>query len=129
MASEPTARLSALGRAHDLVRPLPNGQGDAALSGDLISVLLAPYDALGAFMGRLRVAVERMGVGQASATGGALVIHELATNSVKYGALSVPTGTLDVSSAAHNKDIVLTWLERGGPKVRAPQGLPVLAAG
>lgn len=69
MAGELTDRLSALGRAHDLVRPLPNGQGNAALLGDLLSVLLAPYDDLGAFKGRIRVAVERMGVGEHAATG------------------------------------------------------------
>ena len=120
LASELTERLSALGRAHDLVRPLPNGQGDAALLGDLIAVLLAPYDDLGAFKGRIRVAVERMGVGEKAATGLALVIHELATNSMKYGALSVPVGTLDVSSVPEGDDIVLTWLEHGGPEVREP---------
>ncbi|AOH86747.1 histidine kinase [Sphingomonas panacis] len=121
MASELTDRLSALGRAHDLVRPLPNGQGDAALLGDLLSVLLAPYDDLGAFKGRIRVAVERMGVGEKAATGLALVIHELATNAMKYGALSVPVGTLDVSSVAEDDYIVVTWLEHGGPDVRAPE--------
>ena len=52
----------AFGRAHDLVHPQPNGQGGAALLGDLLSVLLAPYDDLGAFSGRIRVAVKRMGV-------------------------------------------------------------------
>lgn len=121
MTRELTGRLSALGRAHDLVRPLPKGQGDAALLGDLISVLLAPYDDLGAFKGRIRVAVERMGVGETSATGLALVIHELATNSMKYGALSAATGTLDVSSVAEGEDVILTWLERGGPPVQAPE--------
>ncbi|MGZ8300429.1 MAG: HWE histidine kinase domain-containing protein, partial [Rhodoplanes sp.] len=58
MANELTQRLTALGRAHDLVRPLPGNQGSAALLGDLLSVLLAPYDDLGAFSGRIRVAVE-----------------------------------------------------------------------
>jgi two-component sensor histidine kinase len=120
MALELTERLTALGRAHDLVRPLPNGQGDATLLGDLLSVLLAPYDDMGAFKGRIRVAVERMGVGEAAATGLALTIHELATNSMKYGALSIGTGTLDVSSAAEENEVVLTWLERGGPIVEAP---------
>ncbi len=75
--------LSALGRAHDLVRPLPNGQGNAALLGDIITVLLAPYDDDGAFAGRVRVAVPRLGVGETAATGLALVIHELATNALK----------------------------------------------
>ncbi|MDF0488809.1 HWE histidine kinase domain-containing protein [Sphingomonas sp. H39-1-10] len=119
LASDLTERLSALGRAHDLVRPLPDGQGDAALLGDLIAVLLAPYD-LGGFKGRIRVAVERMGVGEKAATALALVIHELATNAMKYGALSVPEGTLDVSSTSEGDDIVLTWLEHGGPEVHAP---------
>jgi two-component sensor histidine kinase len=122
MAQELTERLAALGRAHDLVRPLPNGQGNSALLGDLLSILLAPYDDLGAFKGRIRVAVERLGVGEAAATGLALIIHELATNSLKYGALSVATGTLDVSSEADKGKVVLTWLERGGPSVAAPDG-------
>src|SRR4051794_14007269 len=81
MARELTQRLTALGRAHDLVRPLPGQEGKAALLGDLLTVLLAPYDDLGAFSGRVRVAVPRMGVGEKSATTLALVVHELATNS------------------------------------------------
>lgn len=121
MARELTGRLGALGRAHDLVRPLPHGQGTAALLGDLLSILLAPYDDLGAFKGRIRVAVERLGVGENAATGIALIIHELATNSMKYGALSEATGTLDITSAAEGEYIVLTWLERGGPAVEAPE--------
>ncbi|HEX8443673.1 MAG TPA: HWE histidine kinase domain-containing protein [Allosphingosinicella sp.] len=120
MARELTQRLSALGRAHDLVRPLPGGQGTAALLGDLLSVLLAPYDDLGAFSGRIRVAVERMGVGEATATSLALVIHELATNSLKYGALSSGTGTLDVTTETTDTELALIWMERGGPPVEAP---------
>jgi two-component sensor histidine kinase len=85
-------------------------------------VLLAPYDNAGAFSGRIRVAVERMGVGEKAATNLALVVHELATNSMKYGALSCPTGTLDVSSVADAEHVCLTWLERGGPAVAAPDG-------
>lgn len=121
MARELTQRLTALGRAHDLVRPLPGGQGQAALLGDLLTVLLAPYDDLGAFSGRIRVAVERMGVGEAAATSLALVIHELATNSLKYGALSSATGTLDVSTTAPTStQLDLIWMERGGPPVSTP---------
>lgn len=120
MARELIQRLSALGRAHDLVRPLPDGQGSAALLGDLLSVLLAPYDDLGAFSGRIRVAVERMGVGEVAATSLAMVVHELATNSLKYGALSSDTGTLDVSTQSRGDQISLIWMERGGPLVTAP---------
>ncbi|THD79447.1 MAG: histidine kinase [Phenylobacterium sp.] len=117
-----TERLMSLGRAHDLVRPLPGAEGKAALLGDLLSVLLAPYDDQGAFAGRIRVAVPRMGVGQGTATALAMVVHELATNSVKHGALSVDAGTLDISSTTDDADLYLTWAETGGPPVReAPQ--------
>lgn len=120
MAKELTQRLTALGRAHDLVRPLPNREGKAALLGDLLSVLLAPYDDPGAFAGRIRVAVPRMGVGERTATTLALVIHELATNSVKHGALSVETGVLDISSTADDRDVSIVWAETGGPAVDGP---------
>lgn len=122
MTEQLTNRLTALGRAHDLVRPLPQGQGDAALLGDILTVLLAPYDDEGAFAGRVRVAVPRLGVGENSATGLALVIHELATNDIKYGALSVPEGTLDVSGTISGDDLKIQWTERGGPEVEKPDG-------
>ena len=121
MARELTQRLTALGRAHDLIRPLPGHEGKAALLGDLLSVLLAPYDDLGAFCGRIRVSVPRMGVGEVSATTLAMVVHELATNSLKYGALSSATGTLDVSCAPPDKDLIIVWTERGGPPVSTPE--------
>lgn len=120
MAKELTGRLTALGRAHDLVRPLPGRQGRAALLGDLISVLLAPYDDSGAFSGRIRVSVPRMGIGEQSSTALALVIHELATNSLKYGALSVDTGLLDISGTLARDEVSITWTERGGPIVQEP---------
>ena len=123
MARELIQRLTALGRAHDLVRPLPGLDGKAALLGDLLTILLAPYDDLGAFSGRIRVSVPRMGVGEAAATTLALVIHELATNSLKYGALSVDTGTLDVSCESPGQEVVVVWTERGGPPVKPPTGV------
>jgi two-component sensor histidine kinase len=120
MARQLIQRLTALGRAHDLVRPIPGAQGKAALLGDLIAVLLAPYDDMGAFSGRVRVSVPRMGVGEGTANILALVMHELATNSLKYGALSSDTGTLDVSCSEADNEITMVWTERGGPVVVAP---------
>lgn len=122
MTRELTDRLTALGRAHDLVRPLPDDQGRAALLGDLISVLLAPYEDSGAFSGRIRVAVPRMGIGEQSATTLALVIHELATNSLKYGALSVGSGMLDIAGTSTEDEVCLVWTERGGPIVKPQAG-------
>ncbi|HVL41128.1 MAG TPA: HWE histidine kinase domain-containing protein [Brevundimonas sp.] len=121
MARELTQRLTALGRAHDLVRPVPGQTENAALLGDLISVLLTPYDDLGAFSGRIRVSVPRMGIGEAAATNLALVLHELATNSVKHGALSADAGLLDVACLIEGEEAVIVWTERGGPAVKAPK--------
>ena len=123
MTEQLTSRLTLLGRAHDMVRPLPGEQGKAALLGDLISLLLSPYDETAAFSGRIRVAVARMGVGEHAATALAMITHELATNSVKYGALSCATGFLDVSSKNDGDEISLIWAETGGPAITEP---PVL---
>jgi two-component sensor histidine kinase len=120
MARELSQRLTALGRAHDLVRPVPGQTENAALLGDLISVLLTPYDDLGAFSGRIRVSVPRMGIGEAATTNLALVLHELATNSVKHGALSADAGLLDVACLVEGEEAVMVWTERGGPPVTPP---------
>jgi len=120
MARELTHRLTALGRAHDLVRPVPGQIETAALLGDLLSVLLTPYDDLGAFSGRIRISVPRMAIGEAAATNLALVLHELATNSVKHGALSADSGLLDVACLVEDGTAAIVWTERGGPAVQAP---------
>jgi two-component sensor histidine kinase len=117
MTRQLTKRLTSLGRAHDLVRPLPGEQGKAALLGDLLAVLLSPYEDTGAFSGRIRVAVPRMGVGEATASTLAMVVHELATNSVKHGALSASAGTLDVAGHTEDDLVHITWSESGGPEV------------
>jgi two-component system, chemotaxis family, CheB/CheR fusion protein len=55
----------------------------------------------------------------------ALAIHELATNAIKYGALSLPVGRVDVSwrvdDAADPTQLIFDWRERGGPRVAPPQ--------
>jgi two-component sensor histidine kinase len=115
MTNQLTNRLTALGRAHDLVRPLPGNHGDAALLGDIFTVLLAPYDDQGAFAGRIRISVPRMGVGERAATALAMIVHELATNSIKYGSLSVDEGVLDVSGCVVGETVRIIWTEQGGP--------------
>lgn len=63
-----------------------------------------------------------MGVGEEAATSLALVVHELATNSLKYRALSAPEGTLDVSGTMVGDDVEVVWTGQGGPQVTAPEG-------
>ncbi|WP_441267800.1 response regulator [Bradyrhizobium sp. 215_C5_N1_1] len=50
----------------------------------------------------------------------ALMLHELGTNSVKYGALSKPEGTVYVGWAVNDDKLRLEWRERGGPPVKSP---------
>lgn len=50
----------------------------------------------------------------------ALALHELATNAVKYGALSVAGGRVEVSWHAEGDAKRLEWRERGGPPAVAP---------
>ena len=123
MAQDLTQRLNSLGRAHDLVRPAPGQIEDrVALLGDLLATLLAPYDGDAASGSRIRVSVPDVRVGSTAATTLALVVHELATNSVKYGALSQAGGTLDVRCTEHDDEVVVVWTEQGGPSVTAPTG-------
>lgn len=52
-----------------------------------------------------------------------MLLHELATNAVKYGALSVPVGRVRVEWTVDGDGeptLVLTWTERGGPAAQAP---------
>ena len=55
----------------------------------------------------------------------ALAIHELATNAIKYGALSRPSGRVDVSwrleDGSDPTELLFEWRERGGPPVAPPQ--------
>jgi two-component sensor histidine kinase len=52
----------------------------------------------------------------------ALILHELATNAAKYGALSAPTGRIDLKWS-HDPDgpLTLRWGETGGPAVQTPK--------
>jgi two-component system, chemotaxis family, CheB/CheR fusion protein len=55
----------------------------------------------------------------------ALAVHELATNAVKYGALSQRSGRVDISwrvdDVADPTELIFEWRERGGPRVEPPQ--------
>ena len=51
-----------------------------------------------------------------------MIVHELGTNAVKYGALSVAGGSLEIGWAIEKRSetsLVLDWIERGGPPVGA----------
>jgi two-component sensor histidine kinase len=50
----------------------------------------------------------------------ALLLHEFATNSAKYGALSEIAGRIQIHCADHGGTVIITWSEHGGPPVAAP---------
>jgi hypothetical protein len=72
------------------------------------------YDDEGAIGARVQVCVPDLLVGEASATTLALVVHELATNSIKYGSLSKESGTVAVSCTAQDSEVVIVWTDTNG---------------
>ena len=59
-------------------------------------------------------------VGDSSATALALIMHEQATNAMKYGGLSTQGGSVSLTGRREGAAYTLTWAERGGPTVTAP---------
>lgn len=114
-------RISALGRAHDFVRPHSQASAhglrpDRLL--DLLGILADPYrDRHGP---RIRVEGEDVAVDDRAATPVGLLFHELATNAQKYGALSLPEGRVDVRVATDGELCRIEWIESGGPRLDGP---------
>lgn len=109
-AAELNQAIRALGAAHNYVRP-GHGLQQGTLSG-LLTDLLAPYGTGG--NERFSVTGPGIVIGARAATPLALIFHELATNSAKYGALSCAEGQIDVrveSSSGEAGDVCVTWEE------------------
>lgn len=106
------ARIHALGRAHDLVRPHSKG---AALQQPslhhLIKELLLAYESEGS--GKVVISGEDVSIDDGAATPLALLFHELATNSAKYGALLAPGGSVEISTERRGDSVTMTWRESG----------------
>jgi PAS domain S-box-containing protein len=123
LARDIQARLAALARAHDLTRPgLLSTESEQAQSMPfrvLIDAIFAPYldKNPSGHSQRLTVIGPDVLVQQRSVTSLALVLYELATNSVKCGSLSLPTGSVQINLSVVNDRFELDWKERGGPKL------------
>lgn len=115
------ARLAAFGRAHNL---LTAANWAAAPLQDVINTALSPYRTS---EGRIAVSGPPLVVKSRQALALSLAIHELATNALKYGALSVTSGHVSVawSSEDHASEpqFVFVWQEVGGPPVSEPTGV------
>lgn len=114
-------RIAALGRAHEFVRPHSEHSTPNLPTNSLHSVLaeiLSPYPALAA--GHITLSGPDTRVDDRGATPLALLVHELATNAIKYGALSQPAGRVAITTDVANSDLLLRWEESGGPAVTEP---------
>ena len=113
-----TKRLRALAKTHDLLTASRwRGAGlRAVLEGEL-----KPYGK------RALIAGPEVELTPKAAQTMGLVLHELATNAAKHGALSAPEGWLEVTwslaptGGADGRELRLTWREHGGPPVVPPR--------
>jgi two-component sensor histidine kinase len=107
-------RVSALHRAHALVvQKVVDTDTDTLAS--LLNRLVAPYREDAA--DRVIIVGDDVVIGKSAATAIALVVHELATNAVKYGALSEQTGQVRISVRCDAEHASLKWEEDGGPNI------------
>jgi two-component sensor histidine kinase len=120
LADDLMRRLSALSAAHNLIHPALSEQKRAVNLGDLLAVLLKAYAQGRSSAQSVSIAAPEVMVGEHSITALAMIVHELATNSAKYGALSAAEGRLDVSCTESESEVELVWTERGGPPSAAP---------
>jgi two-component sensor histidine kinase len=110
-------RVSALARAHQL---LAGGRWIGADLRRLVEEELHPY--VSDDETRVVIDGEPYALSPGVAQGVAMAVHELATNAVKHGALSTPSGRVTVSwtPATDTAPALIVWRESGGPRVRPP---------
>ncbi len=108
-------RLQALGVAKDLlVRERWTGAGCRTL----IESAVKAFQSKG--LEQFKIVGENIAVSSGPAVSLSMVIHELCTNAVKYGALSVPDGRVAIEWKTADDRFKLRWKESGGPPVEAP---------
>lgn len=111
-------RLAALGRAHDLLMQI--SWSNASLT-HTFSGATEPFESQGARRFHFNGPDIRITSGAVIAL--AMTFNELCTNTTKFGALSSPTGRVEIAwTIDHDKQrLHLTWAERGGPPVKPPE--------
>lgn len=110
-----TGRIQSLARTHGL---LAATRWEGADLTQLVSEELAPFTA--GDRSRVEIKGPTLKLTPSAAQALALVIHELATNAAKYGALGTEAGRVAVSWTQGPSSLDLRWIETGGPSVAAP---------
>jgi two-component sensor histidine kinase len=111
------ARLLALGRAHDL---LVRESWQKSLLTDLAAAALEPWCGIAGVGGRLTIEGPEVWLHATQTVALALALHELATNAVQHGALSMPGGQVKLEWWVEMGRVTLSWRESGGPMVTPP---------
>ncbi len=111
-------RISALAQATQYVAPGGLQRGESVPLLGFLRQMLAPYDDLRP--GAVTLEGDEIEIGPRAATAFALLVHELATNAVKYGALAGSDGRLALSVARGGDHIALTWRERSERPITIP---------
>ena len=109
-------RIAALARTHTL---LAESRWQGADFRKLIEEEMAPF--CGPKTDRCGISGPSVSLNPAIAQSLALVVHELATNAAKYGALSVPSGRVAISWESDRKNLTVNWVESGGPAGKPPE--------
>lgn len=120
LAHSLSGRVHALASAHSLVRRKVSEIGSAPRSVDLEALIHAIVEAheIGDEGGSaFSVEGHKLNCGDHATNGIALIIHELATNASKYGALKEKDGRVAISWREEDGMLVLKWQERGGPPI------------
>ncbi len=108
-------RIAALATAHDiLTREHWEGAGPGEIAHGVLDPLVG---------GDRRLVIDgpKLVLQPRAALGLSMAFHELGTNALKYGSLSKADGEVEVRWRVEQRELLLTWVERGGPPVTPPK--------
>lgn len=115
------SRIFALSRSHDL---LTHENWEGAGLRDLLETALEPFGVANGRAERFVIEGDNLRISPKATLALSIAFHELATNAVKYGALSNEAGSIWVTWTTERRQerdrLVLVWRERNGPPVKTP---------
>jgi len=107
-----TGRIRSVSSTNDII-----SHADG-LQPDLRTLIRAKFEPFGNFRANLSGPVIRLPADAARNL--SLVFHELVTNAIKHGALSLPEGRIEISWHTNDDGLTIEWIERGGPHTSPP---------
>jgi two-component sensor histidine kinase len=111
------SRLLALARAHDI---LLQCEWAGAPLDEVVRKAVEPYTQHGAMKIDTSACSADTVLTPVQTLALALALHELATNAIKHGSLSMPGGRVTITCTQPNGEATLEWVERGGPPITGP---------